>query len=176
MEASGQYPRQPNSRVQTCRKEAEQQEDDMSQRMAFGKIVPAGYRAVSGLEDYVRATVDLPLLELLKLRASIVNGCAYCVDLHTTDALAAGEDRRRLFAVATWRESTFFTERERIMFALTDSVTRLGEHGVPDDEWDAAIEEFGDVGVANLIIAIATINVWNRLAVATHLAPPPLAD
>ena len=80
------------------------------------------------------------MLELVKLRASMLNGCAFCVDMHSREALAAGESSRRLFAVAAWREAPFFDERERAALALTDAVTRLGEHGVPDDVWDAGGE------------------------------------
>jgi alkylhydroperoxidase family enzyme len=102
----------------------------------------------------------------------VLNGCAYCVDMHSRDALAAGEDSRRLFAVAAWREAPFFDERERAALALTDAVTRLGEHGVPDDVWDEAVKQWSQEEVANLLVAIATINVWNRLAVATRTQPP----
>jgi AhpD family alkylhydroperoxidase len=144
----------------------------MSERISISKVAPAGYRAVAELERYVASTVDRTVLELVKLRASILNGCAFCVDMHSRDALAAGEDGRRLFAVAAWREAPFFDERERAALALTDAVTRLGEQGVPDDVWTGAVKHWSDEEVANLIIAIATINVWNRIAVSTHTRPP----
>jgi AhpD family alkylhydroperoxidase len=139
--------------------------------MNMGAVVPGAYQAVLGLERYARENVDPRVLELIKLRASIINGCAYCVDMHSRDALAAGEDSRRLFAVAAWREAPFFTERERAALALTDAVTKLGEHGVPDDVWDAAVKHWSQEEVANLIIAIATINVWNRIAISTRAQP-----
>ncbi|MEV4757993.1 carboxymuconolactone decarboxylase family protein [Micromonospora sp. NPDC049559] len=144
----------------------------MTQRMNVSKVAPEAYQAVLGLERYVRARVDHTLLELIKIRASVINGCAYCVDMHTRDALAAGESSRRLFAVATWRESTFFTEQERAALDLTDAVTRLGEHGVPDDVWDAAARHWSEGELADLLLAIATINVWNRIAVTTRLEAP----
>lgn len=144
----------------------------MTQRMNLQEVVPDGYRAIAGLEKYVRANVDPTVLELVKLRASILNGCAFCVDLHSRDALAAGESSRRLFAVATWWEAPFFNERERTALALTDAVTKLGERGVPDDVWDAARKEWPEKDLANLIIAIATINVWNRVGVTTQMQPP----
>lgn len=148
----------------------------MTQRLNLQDVAPEGFKAVFGLESYARKQVDNDLYHLLKLRASTINGCAYCVDMHTTDWLAAGEDVRRVVAVAAWRESPFFSERERIVLELTDAVTRIGEEGVPDDVWNATIEEFGEEGTAHLLLAIATINVWNRIAVSTHAPPPPLAS
>jgi len=144
----------------------------MKPRMDMIKVVPQAYQAVMGLETYVREHVDHTLLELVKLRASMLNGCAFCVDMHSRDALAAGETTRRLFAVSAWREAPFFTARERAALALTDAVTRLGEDGVPDAVWDEAAAVFSEEELANLIVAIATINVWNRLSVSTRKQPP----
>ncbi|MGK5742314.1 carboxymuconolactone decarboxylase family protein [Micromonospora sp. URMC 103] len=140
--------------------------------MNAAKVAPEAYHAVMGLEKYVQANVDHTVLELVKLRASMLNGCAFCVDMHSTDALKAGESSRRLFAVAAWREAPFFTERERTALALTDAVTRLGEHGVPDDVWNAAAAQWSEKELADLVVAIATINVWNRIAVTTQAQPP----
>ncbi len=145
------------------------------QRMKLFEVAPQGYQAVSGLEKYVRANVDPTVLELVKVRASMSNGCAFCVDMHSREALANGESDRRLFAVAAWREAPFFDERERAALALTDAVTRLGEHGVPDDVWDAAAKVWSEKELADLILAIATINVWNRIAVTTRMEPPAQA-
>ncbi|MBO4208967.1 carboxymuconolactone decarboxylase family protein [Micromonospora echinofusca] len=142
------------------------------QRMNLAAVAPEAYRAVLGMESYVRGAVDHRLLELVKIRASVLNGCAFCVDMHTRDALAAGETSRRLFAVAAWREAPFFDERERAALALTDAVTRLGEHGVPDDVWDTAAKHWSERELADLVVAIATINVWNRIAVSTRAQPP----
>ncbi|RKN42813.1 carboxymuconolactone decarboxylase family protein [Micromonospora endolithica] len=143
------------------------------QRMNPAQVAPEAYQAVLGMERYVRQNVDHTVLELVKLRASMLNGCAYCVDLHTRDALAAGESSRRLFAVAAWREAPFFDERERNALALTDAVTRLGEHGVPDDVWDAAAKVWPEKELADLLMAIATINVWNRIAITCRTELPP---
>ncbi|MGW3605684.1 carboxymuconolactone decarboxylase family protein [Micromonospora sp. NPDC005161] len=137
-----------------------------------GEVAPKAYQAVMGLEKYVQSNVDHTVLELIKLRASMLNGCAYCVDLHSRDALANGESNRRLFAVATWREAPFFDERERTALALTDAVTRLGEHGVSDEVWDAAAKVWSEKELADLVMAIATINVWNRIGVTLRLEPP----
>ncbi|MEV8512460.1 carboxymuconolactone decarboxylase family protein [Dactylosporangium sp. NPDC051484] len=143
-----------------------------AQRTSISQISPAAYQAVSGMEKYVRANVDGHLLHLIKLRASMLNGCAFCVDMHSTESLADGMDGRKLFAVSAWREAPFFDERERAALELTDVVTRLGERGVPDEVWDAAVEHYGEEGVVNLLMAIATINVWNRIAVSTRTQPP----
>jgi AhpD family alkylhydroperoxidase len=139
--------------------------------MNAAEVAPDAYKAVLGLERYARSHVDGQLYQLVKLRASLVNGCAYCVDMHSRDALAAGEPPARLFGLAAWHDTEFFTERERAALALTDSVTRLGPDGVPDDVWDAAAKEFSERELADLLIAIATINVWNRIAIPTRMAP-----
>ena len=144
----------------------------MQARMDFKRVAPEAHRAVAALDGYVKAHLDHTVLELVKLRASILNGCAFCVDMHSRDALAAGESSRRLFAVAAWQEAPFFDERERAALALTDAVTRLGEHGVPDDVWDAAAKVWPEPELANLLVAIATINVWNRISVACRTSPP----
>ena len=141
-------------------------------RMAMQSVAPEAYEAVLGMERYIRKHVEPTLLELVKLRASMLNGCAFCVDMHSRDALAAGESSRRLFAVAAWHDAPFFTDRERAALALTDAVTRLGADGVPEDVWDGARKEFTEEETANLIMAIATINVWNRISVTTRTQPP----
>lgn len=139
--------------------------------MNFSKVSPAGFRAVYGVENYVQGVVDHTLLHLIKVRASMLNGCAYCLNMHTTDALQEGETSRRLFGLAAWRESSFYAERERAALALTDAVTILERTGVPDDVWDAVVEHFGEEGAANVLLAIGTINLWTRLNVATRRQP-----
>jgi AhpD family alkylhydroperoxidase len=147
-------------------------ESAVTQRIDVAKVAPDGYRAVYALETYIRANVDATVLELVKLRASMINECAFCVDMHSRDGLAAGMDSRRLFAVAAWREAPFFSEPERAALALTDAVTRLGQGGVPDQVWDAAAAVFSERELADLLLAIGTINVWNRIAVPTRTPPP----
>lgn len=144
----------------------------MGQRMDISSVASEAYQAVLSLEKCVQASVDHTILELVKLRASIINGCAFCVDMHTRDALANGESSRRLFAVAAWREAPFFDDRERAALALTDAVTELGQQGVPDDVWDGALAHWSQQEVAGLVMAIATINVWNRIAISTRMQPP----
>jgi AhpD family alkylhydroperoxidase len=142
----------------------------LHQRMAAGKLAPAVYKAMVAFDRSIE--LDPVLRELIKIRASQLNGCAYCLDMHTRDARAAGEDERRLATLAAWREAPFFTERERAALALTDAVTRLGEHGVTDDVWGAAAKHFEEAELAQVVWAIAAINSWNRMGVATHLQPP----
>jgi AhpD family alkylhydroperoxidase len=147
----------------------------MTNRLNMRELVPAGYTAMLGLEKYVNANVDHTVLHLIKLRASILNGCSFCVDMHSRDALAAGEDSRRLFGVGAWHESPLYTERERAALALTDEVTRLGAHGVSDEVFDQARAVWSAEEVANLILAIATINLWNRIAITSRTEPPKAA-
>ena len=146
----------------------------MPARMEIGALAPAAYKAMAGLDAFVRnSALPRPLLELVRLRASQINGCAYCVDMHSTDAKAGGESVARLFAVAAWQEGPFFTELERAALALTESMTRLSEGGdrVPDDVWAQAVKHFDETDLAALVTAIATINAWNRFGVATRMVP-----
>ncbi|WP_243695341.1 carboxymuconolactone decarboxylase family protein [Agromyces protaetiae] len=134
---------------------------------------------MTALDDAAIAEADRvgiePLLrELVRLRASQLNGCSYCVDQHSRDALAAGEHDQRLFAVAVWRESNFFTPRERAAFALTDAVTRLSETHVPDEVWHEASAHFTDDELAALLALLVSINAWNELAVSTRGWRPKL--
>lgn len=139
--------------------------------MNFSEVSPAGFRAVFGVEKYVQGVVDHTVLHLIKIRASMLNGCAFCLNMHTTDALKDGESSQRLFGLAAWHDSSFFDEQERAALALTDAVTVLERAGVPDDVWDAAVRQFGEEGTANLLLAIGTINLWTRLNVATRKQP-----
>jgi len=143
----------------------------MEERIDISKVAPAGFQAVFGLEKYVQGALDHTVLYLIKVRASMVNECAYCVDMHTTDAVKAGESTQRLFGLAAWRESSFYDERERAALALTDAVTLLGRTGVPDEVWDGVVEQFGEEGAANVLLAIGTINLWNRLTITSRKQP-----
>jgi AhpD family alkylhydroperoxidase len=146
------------------------------QRLAIGEVDPAAYQAVLAMEKYVgESSLDEPLYDLVKIRASQLNGCAFCLDMHTRDARAGGEDQRRLDVLSAWREApALFTEAERAALTLTEAVTLIGENGVSDDTWAQAREHFDEAGMTHLLMAIAVINVWNRLAVATHQALPEL--
>ena len=152
----------------------------MSVRIDYGTVAPAAARAMLGLEQYVRSSgLEPALIELVKLRASYLNGCAYCVDMHTKDARAAGESEQRLSAVPVWRETPFFTPRERAALAWTEAVTELGRTGVPDEAYDEARAEFAEGELIDLTMAVVAINGWNRLAVSFRTEPgtyQPRAD
>lgn len=138
-------------------------------RLQMSKTHRMAMAAVLGMETYSRRAVDGSVYELLKLRASLINRCHYCIDLHTTALRKHGESEERIAALADWADTDLFTERERAVLALTDEVTRLGEGGVSDEVWNTAHGFFGDKGMGNLVMAIATINVWNRIGIATRL-------
>ena len=136
-------------------------------RPDYATLAPGAVRAQYGLEAYVRASgLEHSLLELVKLCASYLNGCAYCVDMHTKDARAAGETEQRLYGVAVWREAPFYTPRERAALAWTESVTDVGRTGVPDDVYALARRHFSEEELVNLTMAVVAINGWNRLAVS----------
>ena len=135
-------------------------------RIDYKTVATGAYRAVAGLEQYVRQSgLDHALLELVKLRASYMNGCAYCVDMHTKDARAAGETEQRLYAVPVWHETPFFSEKEQAALAFTEAVTSMGHGGVSDELFDATRQHFSEAEVVDLTMAVITINAWNRLAV-----------
>jgi AhpD family alkylhydroperoxidase len=138
----------------------------MTARIDYNAVAPGGVRAVGALEQYLRKTgLEPSLLELVKLRASLMNGCAYCVDLHTREALAKGESQRRLFAVPVWREGFLFSTRERAALAWTEAVTDIGRAGVSDALYDEARAQFSEKDLVDLTVAVIAINAWNRLGV-----------
>lgn len=144
----------------------------MEPRLDFYQSNPAAIQAVMGLEKALgKSSLEKPLTELVRLRASQINGCAYCVDMHSADARKAGEDERRLAAVCVWQETPFFTDRERAALAWTEAVTRVGETRVPDDVWQAARAQFSDAELVDLTLLVCTINTWNRLAVSFRKPP-----
>jgi len=146
----------------------------MTERIDISSVAPEGYRKVINLDGYVGQHVEEPLGDLIKLRASQINGCTFCVDMHSVDLQGGGYPLRKVSAVSAWRESTRFTERERTALELTEAVTLIHDGGVSDELYDRALAEFGDEALANLILAIGTINIWNRIAVPTHMHPPAL--
>jgi AhpD family alkylhydroperoxidase len=143
----------------------------MTARMNLFSLVPDAYKALSSVEMSVMAHLDHRLVLLVKLRASMTNGCAFCIDMHTTHALAEGEDLQRLIGLAAWRESPFYSDRERAALALTDEVTALGAGGVTDEVWDDAVDTFSEDELAHLVLGIAMINLWNRTSVTTRVVP-----
>jgi AhpD family alkylhydroperoxidase len=144
----------------------------MTPRLDPSKVSPDAYRAIMGVELFVRHSgLEPSLLELVKLRASYMNGCAYCVDMHSKDARIAGETEQRIYAVPLWRETPFFTDRERAALAYTEAVTALGHGGVPDDVYDEAAAQFPERELVALTMAVVAINSWNRLAVTFRTEP-----
>lgn len=139
----------------------------MQARMNLPQAAAGGYQAMMGLEKFLHGSALPPtILELVKIRASQINGCGYCLHMHTSDAKKAGETDERLFAIGAWRESPLFTDEERAALALTESATRIADSaGVPDDVWDEAADNFDEATLGALIMAISTINAWNRMNV-----------
>jgi AhpD family alkylhydroperoxidase len=141
-------------------------------RLAVDALAPQINKAMNALEAASRQTqLEAPLQELVRTRASQINGCAYCVDTHSRDARAGGETERRLYALAVWRETPLFTSRERAALELTEAVTRLSEAAVTDELFQRVAGEFTDVELAELIWVITVINAWNRLGAAAHPWP-----
>ena len=141
----------------------------MQKRIIIKDLEPKAFSAMIGMEIYIRNTSLPPLLlELIKVRASVLNGCAYCIDMHTQEALKEGETTRRLFAVSAWKESPLFTEAERAVLQLTDEVTLISNGGVSDQTYDAVLKHFGENGTAQIMMQIIIINSWNRIAISTN--------
>lgn len=145
----------------------------MNSRLDYRKASPAALSALMTLETFVRkqSRLEPALVELVKIRASQINGCAFCIDMHTKDARIAGETEQRLYALSAWQETPFFTERERAALAWTEAVTMVSEGHVPDELFDQAKGIFTDEELVNLTLAIVTINGWNRMAIAFRPIP-----
>ena len=145
----------------------------MQPRLDISKIAPAAYQAMAGLEGFVRRSLhnDAALLELIKMRASQLNGCAYCIDMHSKDARAKGESEQRLYALNAWRETPFFTERERAALAWTEAITLIGQDHAPDQVYEEVRPHFSDEELVSLTMAIVAINGWNRLAIGFRAVP-----
>ena len=145
----------------------------MQSRLEAQKASPAAYHAMLALEMFVRKSSKLEpsLIELVKMRASQINGCAYCIDMHSKDARAKGESEQRLYALNAWRETSFFTDRERAALAWTEAATLVAEGHVPDAIYEEARQRFSDEELVNLTMAVVTINGWNRLSIAFRAVP-----
>lgn len=143
----------------------------MKKRIRIDKVVPAGYSAVLGLEKFIESTgLTKRHKDLIKIRASQINGCAFCIDMHTKEARKAGETEQRIYALNAWRDTTFFSEEERAILALTEEVTLISGH-VSDETYEQAARVLDEVYLAQVMLAIITINVWNRIGIATKLVP-----
>jgi AhpD family alkylhydroperoxidase len=144
----------------------------MQPRLNPQPIAPDGYKALIALELYLHRTgLEPALLHLVKLRASQLNGCAYCIDMHTKDARAGGETEQRLYCLQAWRECPFYTERERAAFEWTEAVTMITQGHVPDDVYDRVRAHFGEKELVDLNYAVVAINAWNRIAIPFRSVP-----
>jgi AhpD family alkylhydroperoxidase len=144
----------------------------MEPRLNFFKSGPDAMKAMAGLDQQIaRSGLEKSLVELVRLRASQLNGCAYCIDVHTADARKVGEGERRLATVAVWRETPFFNERERAALEWAESVTRVADTHVPDDVWERVQQHFTSAELVDLTLLVNSINAWNRFAIAFRKLP-----
>jgi AhpD family alkylhydroperoxidase len=144
----------------------------MEPRLDFYKVNPDAMKALAAQEQRIaKSGLEKPLVELVRLRASQINGCAYCMDVHNSDALKAGEQARRLATLSVWRETPFFNDRERAALAWTEALTQVADTHVPDTLWEHIRPHFTPEEVVDLTLLVATINTWNRFAIAFRKLP-----
>ena len=144
----------------------------MSQRLSYAKAFPEGVHALLELERAIKSSgLEPSLLELVKTRASQLNGCAYCIDMHTKDARVAGETEQRLYALSAWEETPFFTPRERAALAWTEAITNIQQGHAPDAVYEEARKHFSEQELVRLTFAIAQINFWNRVSIGFRVEP-----
>ncbi len=142
----------------------------MQTRINISQFEPQSFKAMMGLEIYLKETdVDPKLRQLIKIRASILNNCAYCIQMHTKESKKLGESEQRLYALSAWKESPLFSEKEQAVLELTDEVTLITLQGVSEATYIACLEQLGEKALAQCIMQIVTINMWNRIAVATKM-------
>jgi AhpD family alkylhydroperoxidase len=143
----------------------------MKTRINIQKVESAGYKAILGMEKFIESTqLTRTHKDLIKIRASQINRCAFCIDMHTKDARKAGETEQRIYALNAWRDTTFFTEEECAILALTEEVTLINNH-VKDETYERAANVLEETYLAQVIMAIITINIWNRIGITTKLIP-----
>src|SRR5512146_1174816 len=144
----------------------------MKARLDYLKVGRGAYEAMLGLEKYLhQCSLEEGLIHLIKLRASQLNGCAYCIDMHWKDLRAIGENEQRLYGLDAWEESPYYTERERAALAWTEAVTNIQDGHVPDEVYQQVRQQFSEQEIADLTFAVVTINGWNRLAIAARTEP-----
>lgn len=145
----------------------------MSRRVNISETEPAAFKAMYGLVNYLETSkIPKTHMELLKIRASQINGCAYCIDMHTRDALKNGETNQRIFLLNAWKETNLFTAEEKVVLAVTEEVTLISQGGLSDETYKKAISLFDEHYVSQLIMAIVTINAWNRIAISCQTEIP----
>lgn len=141
----------------------------MSKRIDIAAIEPSIYKGMFGLESAVaNSGLNKTHLELIKIRASQINGCAFCINMHSTDAMKQGETAQRIFLLNAWKETDLFSEEEKVVLAVTEEVTLISQNGLSEETYQKAIATFGENYVAKIIMAVVAINAWNRIAVSTH--------
>jgi AhpD family alkylhydroperoxidase len=145
----------------------------MQSRLKMGKVQPDAYKAMSALDKYIsESAIDKLQREMIKIRASQINGCAYCVNSHTKSARALGETEQRIYLMSVWRESgDIFSEEEKLLLEMTEEITLIHKAGLSNRLYEKAIELFGEEKTAQIIMAIITINAWNRIGVSLNMAP-----
>jgi len=144
----------------------------MAARIDYTKVGGGALRAMLGLEKYLaESSIEKPLRELVKVRASQMNGCAYCIDMHWKDARAGGETEQRLYGLAAWHEAPYYTERERAALAWAEELTLIAEHHVPDELYAEVRQQFSEQELVDLTLAVAAINAWNRIAISFRSEP-----
>jgi len=144
----------------------------MQARINYVKVAPGAYKAMASLEEYLHQSgLEAPLLHLIKMRASQINGCAYCIDMHSKDLRALGETEQRIYGLDAWEETPYYTDRERAALAWTEAVTLIASGHVPDQVYEKAKAQFSEKELADLTLAVAAINAWNRLAIAGRAVP-----
>jgi len=142
----------------------------MNTRIDIGKLEPKAYEAMMIMEKYLdKSTIEIGLSELIRFRASQINGCAYCIEIHSQEALKKRENQNRLFALSAWWESPLFSEKEKSALAMTDEITELTKNGLSDKTFEEVKKYFSENEIAQLTMLICSINTWNRMAVSTHL-------
>ena len=140
--------------------------------MSIKDLEPGVYEAMLAAERQIsKFRLDPKLRELIKIRVSQINGCGYCLNMHSRDARKLGETEQRIYTLSAWWETPFFTDEEQAALKLAEEVTKISEHGVSDETYEKAVTVFGEQKVAQLILAILTINSWNRIAISTHMMP-----
>ena len=144
----------------------------MEPRIDIANVAPGVYKAMAGLEVYLRhCGLEESLLHLLKLRTSQINGCAFCLDMHWKDLKSIGESEQRLYSLDAWRETPFYSDRERAALAWTEAITKVTEGHVPDEVFEQVRAQFSEKEIADLTLAVVTINAWNRISIATRVVP-----
>jgi len=145
----------------------------MKARIEVGNVAPGAYRAMAGLGVYLRQSgiIEQPLLHLIMLRASQINGCAFCLDMHWKDLKSVGETDQRLYSLNAWRETPFYNDRERAALEWTEAVTKITEGHVPDEVYERVRAQFSEKELADLTLAVAAINAWNRISIAARVVP-----